>query len=218
MVHARGGERSDYPPLQSRLCGSSRPVDVVAGLLSLYPFRYLYIADLDAISRAGDHSAVVAALHTAYAGLQLWVDAGIRTRADYLRLRSRLPGTMVAGSETLLDTGLLESDPEANDLVLSLDYRNGRALGASGIESHPGLWPNRIICMSLDRVGGTSGPDIGQLLRLRQASAGCEIFAAGGIRDSADLARLRDSGVDGALLASALHNGSINGPQLRLFA
>lgn len=217
VVHARGGERSKYLPLHSPLCRSSSPADVVAGLLSLYPFSHLYIADLDAITRSGDHSRLIAQLHEAFPALQLWIDAGIGSRADYLRLRDRLPGTLVAGSETLADTALLESDADRHDIVLSLDYRDGRALGPIGIAAHPELWPARTICMMLDRVGSGRGPDLALLQQLQRDAPQTRIFAAGGIRGADDLAQLHECGVDGALLASALHDGHVDATQLQRF-
>jgi phosphoribosylformimino-5-aminoimidazole carboxamide ribotide isomerase len=56
VVHARKGQRSHYLPLQSSLCQGTQPETVVGALLDLYPFRTLYIADLDAIQRRGSHA------------------------------------------------------------------------------------------------------------------------------------------------------------------
>ncbi|HWX13321.1 MAG TPA: HisA/HisF-related TIM barrel protein, partial [Methylocella sp.] len=38
--------------------------------------------------------------------------------------------------------------------------------------------------------------------------------AAGGLRDASDLMRLREAGVSGALVASALHDGRLIGADL----
>ena len=58
-VHAKLGRRDEYRPLQSRLCRTSRPLDVAEALLALYPFRTLYLADLDAIRGGRAQFAVV---------------------------------------------------------------------------------------------------------------------------------------------------------------
>jgi phosphoribosylformimino-5-aminoimidazole carboxamide ribotide isomerase len=217
VVHARGGERSNYRPLQSQLCRSSQPLQVVAGLLSLHPFTRLYIADLDAITRTGDNTAVISQLHAAFPGLQLWVDTGISIRSDLLLHRARCPGTAVVGSETLADTALLQTSVSGDDTVLSLDFRHGLPLGPTDIPAHPELWPGRVIVMSLDRTGSDRGPDLARLRQLRRDAPHCELFAAGGIRDADDLEQLQDLGVTGALLASALHEGRIDAGQLRHF-
>ena len=49
VVHARAGERERYLPIRSRLAAGSAPAAVVDGLLSVAPFRRIYIADLDAL-------------------------------------------------------------------------------------------------------------------------------------------------------------------------
>ena len=41
-----------------------------------------------------------------------------------------------------------------------------------------------------------------------------ELLAGGGVRDAADLARWRDAGAAGALVATALHNGAIAADEL----
>ena len=51
VVRARHGDRASYRPIETPLSRTSEPLDVVAGLLSLHPFRTLYVADLDAIER-----------------------------------------------------------------------------------------------------------------------------------------------------------------------
>ena len=51
VVRARMGDRASYRPLESPLSPTSDPIDVVRGLLSVYPFPTLYVADLDAIQR-----------------------------------------------------------------------------------------------------------------------------------------------------------------------
>src|SRR5690349_3902418 len=77
VVHARAGERDRYLPIRSRLAEGSVPEAMIDGLLSVAPFRRLYIADLDAIERRGDHRAVIAELARRHPGIEFWVDAGI---------------------------------------------------------------------------------------------------------------------------------------------
>ncbi|MBS0330337.1 MAG: hypothetical protein JSR30_10815, partial [Proteobacteria bacterium] len=76
VVRAFGGRRDEYRPLESALCDSSRPEAVVEGLLALYPFRRIYIADLDAILGRGNHGSVVERLQRLHPDLEFWVDGG----------------------------------------------------------------------------------------------------------------------------------------------
>ena len=62
VVHARFGNRQHYQPIQSLLCNSSKPVDIIQALLELYPFKTIYIADIDAIQGPDNHFELVVAL------------------------------------------------------------------------------------------------------------------------------------------------------------
>jgi phosphoribosylformimino-5-aminoimidazole carboxamide ribotide isomerase len=55
VVRAQMGDRASYRPLESLLSPTSDPVDVVRGLLGVFPFQTLYVADLDAIQGNGDN-------------------------------------------------------------------------------------------------------------------------------------------------------------------
>jgi len=215
VVHARRGRRDDYQPLCSKLCRSCQPTDVIAGLLRLHTFSTLYIADLDAIQGLGDQSSVVEKLHDQFPGLDIWIDPGIDTRTRYQQWQQRALGSTVVGSETLSNTELLQNTLAADtDTVLSLDFNADRLLGPADLLERPEHWPVRVIVMCLDRVGSNEGPDTGRMQQLRRKSPRSELFAAGGIRDLDDLLNLRQLGVAGVLLASALHDGRIGAAQI----
>ncbi len=209
VVHARGGQRETYQPLQSILCRSSKPIDVVAGLLDLHPFTHLYIADLDAIQGRPVQSAVVQQLHVHFPGLQLWIDAGIRDAGQFRALKQVVPVTLVLGSETLSNTSPLE-DPEIYETaVLSLDFKPPFFLGPPTLLATPALWPERVIAMTLDRVGKHRGPDLERLRQLHRTAPAVALYAAGGVRNRDDLLALQTMGCAGVLLASALHDGRL---------
>src|SRR5262249_37665319 len=126
----------------------------------------------------------------------------------------------VFGSETLASAGELANASEifgAGKIVLSLDYRDGRFMGPIEIEQRPGLWPDHIILMTLDRVGTGTGPDFDALEGLVQRAKGRRVFAAGGVRDEHDLARLQSIGVSGVLIATALHDGRLSAAAISRF-
>ena len=62
VVRARMGARDQYRPIETPLSPTSDPLDVTRGLLSVFPFRTLYVADLDAIEGTGNSAAVLARL------------------------------------------------------------------------------------------------------------------------------------------------------------
>jgi phosphoribosylformimino-5-aminoimidazole carboxamide ribotide isomerase len=64
--------------------------------------------------------------------------------------------------------------------------------------------------MSLSKVGSQSGPDLEKLKHLKKMSPQTKIYAAGGVRDLCDLDTLKSENIDGALIASAIHNGKLS--------
>ena len=65
--------------------------------------------------------------------------------------------------------------------------------------------------IDLARVGSRAGPPLEAVATLAARSPGVEVYAGGGVRDDADLAALPRAGAAGALVATALHDGSVSG-------
>ena len=215
-VHARQGQRNSYAPIRSQLCDGSAPVDLLRGYLSLFPFTTLYLADLDAIAAgAPPNLTVIRDLMAAAPGLDLWVDAGFCDRQGCRALLEETAATLVLGSESQSDTGLLEDlSPQRDRLVLSLDFMDDRFLGPKSLLDASALWPARVIVMALARVGSGSGPDVERIEALRQTAPGQAYYAAGGVRSRDDLDTLIRHRVAGALIASVLHDGRVSGKDL----
>lgn len=215
VVHARAGERQAYRPLTgSRLAPSATPTAVVAGLLTLHPFRRLYIADLDAILKRGDHAAVIAGLAERFPALELWVDAGLAERAAVDPLLALPAIRPVLGSESQHDAGLLVALRDEPRIVLSLDLRGAERLDPAGLFERPELWPRDLIVMTLARVGAGQGPDLGALRAVLARAQGRRVWAAGGVRGREDLRALRALGCAGVLVATALHDGRLDAAAL----
>ncbi len=211
-MHARRGDRDRYLPIRSSLCRGSDPETVVAALLALHPFASLYVADLDAIQGRGDHGAVLTRLARRFPGLDLWVDGAAATPARALVLLDQGAGTVVVGSETLAaaaDLAAIRAAVADDRLALSLDHRGDSFVGPPELETAAAAWPSRVIAMTLARVGSDAGPDLDRLALVRARAGERRVYAAGGVRSPADLARLAAAGAAGVLLASALHDGRI---------
>jgi phosphoribosylformimino-5-aminoimidazole carboxamide ribotide isomerase len=210
VVHARRGERESYQPIRSVLCQGSHPHDVVAGLLRVYSFATLYIADLDAIQGRGDNLAAIRTVRRAFPDLELWVDNGLADAAACRAWLARDLGDLVLGSEVQRDLTTLEGLADATaHIILSLDHKDDAFLGPPELRAAPALWPPRIIAMTLSRVGSSAGPDFTLLDELGGAASGRKIFAAGGVRGGEDLRELARRGVSGVLVATALHERRI---------
>jgi phosphoribosylformimino-5-aminoimidazole carboxamide ribotide isomerase len=215
VVHARGGQRDSYRPLErSAVAANPGPAAVVRGLLGLHPFRTLYIADLDAIRKQGDHKALVRELHEEFPALELWVDAGFAGECACRRFLAAGLGTLVLGTESQANAELLRRLAGESRVVLSLDFMGERALGAAALFDAPEAWPERVIAMTLARVGARAGPDLDRLREIRGRAPGRRLYAAGGVRGLDDLLALRQLGCAGVLVASALHDGRLGRDEL----
>ena len=215
VVRAIAGRREAYRPIVSPLCPGSAPLEVAKALLAL-GVRELYVADLDAIAGAEPAWEVIGSLREL--AVPLWVDAGVCEVARAARLGVE---RVVVGLESVPDPATLGRlvDELGDRVVFSLDLREGRPLGA---------WPatepfdlaelairhgvRRILVLDLARVGTHGGPGTAALCAcLVRAHPGVEVSAGGGIRDRADIERFRSAGVAAVLIATALHDGHLEG-------
>lgn len=210
VVHAIRGDRANYRAIHhhSILTDSSDIDAVLAGFLKLYPFRAFYIADLNAITASGNNNAMIRAFARAHPDLEFWLDNG----AQLSEIENDTPNlTWVIGTESQ------QSEPQLTnqDFILSLDFKNQQQVGLPAWFNQSQFWPNRLIAMSLSRVGSNNGPDFQKLMELRQRHLDKQVVAAGGIRNSSDLRKLRNIGIHAALLATSLHSGSISGADIQ---
>jgi phosphoribosylformimino-5-aminoimidazole carboxamide ribotide isomerase len=193
----------------------------VEALRTLFPFRACYIADLDAIRGMGHHRALVGALQARWPEIAFWVDAGLAAPQSCREWRDAGIGHLVVGSESQTDPDTLAAAVElvgAEHVALSLDFRGGAFLGPPALHEQPALWPERVIAMTLDRVGAGTGPDLERLAAIGARKPGIRLWAAGGVRGPEDLEALSAAGIDSVLVASALHDGRLDGRTLARFS
>ena len=223
VVRAVRGNRQAYQPIVSQLCAGSDPLTVAKALCTHCDSHQLYVADLDALLGQPAQMSVLRELLLALPELELWLDAGFANAAaaDTLRAGAGAAGARIVpvfGSESLASRAELERcfggagtgpGTAAAGAVLSLDRRDGQRLDAAGCWDAPALWPERVIVMTLERVGSDAGPDLETLANVRLRSPATFIVGAGGIRDEDDLERASAAGAGAWLVASALHDGRL---------
>ena len=212
VVHARGGRRADYAPVHSQLCPSSEPAAVLAALLALHPFAVVYVADLGALLGHESHAALVGALCARFPGITFWVDCGKRDAAPHRPRIRTVIGTETGISATAL--GALTSS--GTDFMLSLDFNASGMLGAAQILAQPQCWPRDIIIMNLPSVGAATGPAWPVVDDVMRRAPNRNFYLAGGVRDGADLTTASARGMRGALVATALHTGTLTSESLKL--
>ena len=228
VVRGVAGKRALYQPIVSELCSSAEPAEVASSLRGLLGTGRMYLADLDAISGVDPAVGIFAELESL--GLELMVDAGLRDAAEARRLAAVFNGELIAALETLPSPAALAGlvdELGPGRLIFSLDLAEGRSLA-------PGdTWPSgvdeivrvaidsgveRMILLDLAAVGTGGGPaHLERCVSLKAACPELELITGGGVRDLGDLQALRSAGVDGVLIASALHDGRLHAGRDREF-
>ena len=219
-VHAVRGKRTEYQSVKSVLCGSAEPLEVACAFANL-SFKELYVADLDAIMGKGENFGVLKQI-AEKSVLKLWVDAGVADLETAKKVFQSGVSKAVLGTETLPNLNFLEQAIDNfgwEKIVVSLDLKEGKVLS----RSQPAASMNalelackiqesgvcELIVLDLARVGSGEGVDFALLRELR-SQLSLKLFVGGGIRDTDDLLAVKNLGVDGVLLASALHSGKIS--------
>ncbi len=208
VVHAQRGERERYRPihLSSRLVSSSIPLAI---LESIAP-REVYVADLNSLRGLGENLSLTVEIASKWPTM---ADAGLSDMDGIRRLDGAVP---VLGTETA-SLDLMERAASSMPIVASVDM-----LGRSVLARDPALKlppeelirrlneiPLReVILLELDRVGTSKGIDPDFLRKMARLSSH-PLLLGGGVKDPHDLALLESLGIEGALVATAVHNLSI---------
>ena len=227
-VHAVKGMRQYYKPVHSVLCDSPDPIAIAGAFLGKLGLRELYIADLDAIQDISgtDNRPVIEQLARSF-DLEIMLDAGVSDVGSAIRWIDTGIRKLVIGSETLVSMEALKAISEevgADRIVFSLDCTNGKILsrcaklqGATplvALEQVEALGLRETILLELDRVGSGAGAHLSMVSEIRRAFPGVSLILGGGISSAAEIAGLQSMGLEGVLVATALHNGTIDSEQL----
>ena len=213
------GERERYAPVQGLLGNGDDPVALARAFRDRLGFRTCYVADLDAIAGAPGNTELLRAL--VELGLALWVDAGVFRLDQAQTLADLGVAKVIVGSETLPSadhlTQLAAGFPPSR-LVLSVDRQGGVLRAPPDIETPQqlvalaaGIGIRRVILLDLARVGTATGPPLELLTSLRPRFPDLAFYVGGGVRHRADLDALARAGATGALVATALHRGTLFG-------
>jgi phosphoribosylformimino-5-aminoimidazole carboxamide ribotide isomerase len=237
-VHARGGQRSLYEPVVM-VAGEPIQPGHAPALARAYVDRLgldeIYVADLTAIAASLErsrHRARTTSEPPRHAstldgivasGVVVWLDAGIATPDDAHHAMHLGATRVVVGLETLPSWRALEEvchfvgpahvsfslDLRDGAPVSSLHLVSGRTRPETIVELAAAAGVSSVIVLELARVGTSAGPDVEMIEAVRCAVPEVGLFAGGGVRGPEDLERLADAGCDGALVATALHDGRL---------
>jgi phosphoribosylformimino-5-aminoimidazole carboxamide ribotide isomerase len=211
VVHAVKGERSKYKPIQdSMICNSSDPFEIIS---SVKPHE-IYIADLDHIQDMGDNFEIIKKISEK---TKTMVDIGVKNMDDVKKC-AQIADTVIIGTETasfeVIEYAAIQFPGRIN---VSIDMKNGHVLTKDrAMEERPEDLVRRmndinvkdIILLDLGKVGTSTGIDEIFLKKISEISTH-NILVGGGVKDVNDIEILEKSGISGALVATALHNGNI---------
>lgn len=214
VVLAKGGIRDNYRPVSdsSGVCSSPDPVEIVEALQPLE----VYIADLNVL-QGGSRDTNAELVRAVSSKAETMLDFGVSSPDDAENALS-IANTAVIGTETgTLATIRETASRHPGRISVSIDIKRGEVLKQdpeipSGpfeiVEALNGMPLKDLIFLDMDRVGTASGFDPAFLKELALRSKH-DVLLGGGVRNMEDLYTLGKIGVKGALVATAVHNGSI---------
>jgi phosphoribosylformimino-5-aminoimidazole carboxamide ribotide isomerase len=218
VVWARMGIRETYRALKSWLCPNSSPVELVESLKKL-GFKEVYVADLDAI----EGKLLDFKLYENLASeVKLILDCGFKSLNDIEKaLRIGVDKAVIA-TEAIPTISIAKEAIKtfgSERIVLSLDIKHGSVLSSidelnclKPLECLKLFWNIGFIealVIDLDRVGSFSGLDFKLLKELKNGTS-MKIIAGGGIKNLKEILIAKALGLEGVLIASALHKRLIN--------
>lgn len=225
-VHAVAGDRARYAPLRLHGLDAPTPLAVAQWYREHFGLSELYLADLTAIQQGAPALPVYDQL--AEAGFHLIVDPGLRSvdsLAVLAECRAARTGRLnwIVGLESIASHAALKELGQrlvCSRPVFSLDFRDSRPIcGAEELQqfSAEQLFScvieagfRRVLTLDLRRVGVASGVGTSTWLsRFRELAPDVELLAGGGVRGVDDLRDLHRHGCNAALVATALHRGTL---------
>ncbi|MHA1649844.1 MAG: HisA/HisF-related TIM barrel protein [Candidatus Helarchaeota archaeon] len=228
VVHGVRGERNKYVPIQSILTPSSDPLEVAKVFKKQFPISELYIADLDAIMHQQFAVPYLEQI-IAETKLKIMIDPGVDEPEPIASLLEKKVNKVIIGTETLRSISNLQrvvDEISPRNIIVSLDLKEGKILTKAkelrqltpinAIHYFEDIGIQELIVLELTKVGSESGV-MTQLLENILQTTSIPIITGGGARNIQDLVVLKNAGIAGVLIATALHKGAITPQDLSHF-
>jgi phosphoribosylformimino-5-aminoimidazole carboxamide ribotide isomerase len=180
----------------------------------------VHVVALAAARDGGAPLELAAAVVEAAAPVAVQLGGGIRSVADARALSATGVERVVVGTAAFGPTPLEEFVAALGErVVVAIDVAGGivRTAGwresselrtAAALDRCTSADVATIVCTAIDRDGTRAGPDL-ELLREVRGRFGGRVFAAGGIRDAADVEAIRKLGLDGVVVGRAWLDGTL---------
>jgi phosphoribosylformimino-5-aminoimidazole carboxamide ribotide isomerase len=223
VVQRRTGPQKYYK-LESILTNSAEPMSVLCAIRDKIGCKTFYITDLNARHRNGDNLEIINNI-SKLKDIRLLVDAGTNTPELARKLMEIGSSKVVVGTKYLpnIERALEIIDAIGSDnVVFAVELENYK-IYANSVEMRKidpiemikylqnyGL--RKFIIYELTNIGtgiGIPSEFLKFLCRICEQLNNIQIFVGGGIRNMQDIITLKNIGVYGCLVGSALHNGAI---------
>ena len=232
VVHGVAGQRDVYRPIESVLAASSDPGGMSAAFAEHLLATTVYIADLNAIVHG--HLQAESICQIAKYQQEVWLDAGVQDVGSLppildLFERSSCRLRLIVALETVKSPQALAEIVKglpAQDVIFSLDLQAGKPICGLGWHDDWGIpdiiaavvacGVRSIVLMELQAVGSQQGTTSNLAFHDMMAThPEINWIAAGGVRNTSDIVRLREMGFSAVLIATAFHSGSISAEEFR---
>ena len=226
VVRGIGGVRDQYQAIRSQLCRTALPFDVARGFIRAFGLQEIYVADLDAIGgkpvderslgelvRAGSRLLLDAGVDSVEKAQQAkaWSHAGARLHRVIVALESLPHSSLLPGLlETLgADKGIFSLDLKGGQPLVRETWDLTSPLEIAERAVTAGF--RQIIVLDLSDVGmGAGNQSLSVCQEIHSRWPYVRLISGGGVRGQTDLEALANAGCNGALVASALHDGRLD--------
>ena len=206
--------RGDYDRVEVE---AGDPLALVRRAASHAP-PFVHVVALGAARDGGAPLELARTAVEAAGSVPVQLGGGVRSPEDVLVLLDAGVARVVVGTEAFGPTPLREF--VSDRVAVAIDVAGGivRTNGwlestelttARALERCADAGVATVICTAIDRDGTRSGPGLELLREVRARFAG-SVLAAGGIRDAADVAAVRDLGLDGVVVGRAWLDGALD--------
>ena len=182
----------------------------------------LHMVDLDGAKTGGGANRRLVRDVIAHTGAAVELGGGIRSMEDIADVLALGVSRVVLGSAAVEKPELVPAAVEAygEKIAVGIDAQKGTVRTRGWVEDSglpyldfarkmEGCGVRTIIFTDIDRDGLQKGPSFAYLQALREA-VGCEIVASGGVTTLEDVVRLRDMGIDAAIVGKAAYTGAMD--------
>ncbi len=210
VVHGVKGERGRYRPIHhfSKIVDTSDPNEIISKIRP----KEVYIADLNRLMNSGGSNKEL--IKSISASCKIMLDYGVKSMKD-VEVASKIASNVILGTETA-SLDLIER-ASAFDISVSVDIKEGSVVSCDGhikpdpidlIKKLNDYDLQNLIILNMGAVGTKVGIDREFLLNVSKISKH-KLILGGGIKNLEDIRILKEIGFDGALVATAIHDGSI---------